>query len=143
MQTYLSHSTSTSLVALLNCGDNPDSLTIANGLATKGYDLLLVCHPTLQDAAEKFRQSILQSGRQCTVVVRRITSLEFYRQLLTTIYLNFGWLNVYIDYATPATQTPTPDQAQLSATLLWLYLQCLPPPLKKLSHAFMQRQISA
>jgi hypothetical protein len=141
MQTYLSHSTS--LVALLNCGDNPDALTVAQGLASKGYNLLLVCHPTLQEAAELFRQTVEESGRQCTVVVRRITSIEFYRQLLSTIYLNFGWLNVYIDYATPHNQKPTEDQAQLSATLLWLYLQFLPPPIKEISYHFMRRKMSA
>ena len=133
MQTYLSHSSTP--VALLNCGENRESLKIAEGLATRGYDLLLVCHPTLQEAAATFQETIQRHGRQCTVVVRRITSLEFYRQLLSTIYLNFGWLNLYIDYATPHPQKPTPDQAQLSAMLLWLYLQFLPPSLKDLSYA--------
>lgn len=141
MQTFLSDTSSP--VALLNCGENPESLKIAEGLATRGYDLLLVCHPTLQDAAYAFRAVIEKTGRQCTVVIRRITSIEFYRQLLSTIYLKFGWLNIYIDYATPHPQKPTPDQAQLSAMLLWLYLQFLPPPLKEISYNLIQRNLSA
>jgi hypothetical protein len=142
MQTFVSES-SLSQVALLNCGDNPDALKIANRLATKGYDLLLICHPALQEAAEQFRQTAECIGRNCTVVVRRITSLEFYRQLLTTIYLKFGWVNIYIDYATPPAQKPTPEQAQVSATLLWMYLQFLPPALKGFGYNFMHAPVSA
>lgn len=132
-----SPTTPNSPVALLNCGDNLESLKVAQGLATKGYDLLLVCQPDLQDEANKFRQMTEQIGRQCTVVVRRITSLDFYRQLLAIIYFNFGWLNIYIDYATPITQKPTDDQAQLSATLLWMYLQFM-PPVQRLSYSLVR-----
>lgn len=141
MQTFVSDASSPSQVALLNCGDNPDSLKIANGLAGKGYDLLLICHPALQEAAEQFRKTVEGIGRQCTVVVRWITSLDFYRQLLTTIYLKFGWVDIYVDYGTRPTEKPTADQAQLSATLLWLYLQFLPPSLKGLGQ-FMHPSIS-
>jgi hypothetical protein len=129
----------TAPVALLNCGDNLDALKIADALARKGYDLLLVCQPTLQEAATRLQDAILKTGRQCRVAIRRMTSMEFYRQLLTIIYLNFGSLNLYIDYATPQDATPTPDQAQVSATLMWMYMLFMPSPIKEMSFNMLRQ----
>ncbi len=116
-------------VVLLYVGDNVKALEIAEGLAVRGCDLVLICDDTVAEEAMWLEDTVTALGQRCMVIVQETLTISFYRRVMEQVYFTFGYLDLFVDYGGNNAQPPASSGYQPSAVLLWLYFQLKRPTL--------------
>ena len=115
-------------VVLLYVGENRKALEIAEGLAVRGCDLVLICDSTIAEEATWLQETVIALGRQCMVIVEEALTVSFYRRIMEQVYFTFGYLDLFVDYGGDGSETPSAaTNSPPSAMLLWLYFQLKRP----------------
>lgn len=117
-------------VVLLYVGENAKALEIAEGLAVRGCDLVLICGPALVEEANWLQETIIALGRRCIVIVEEALTVSFYSKIMEQVYFTFGYLDLFVDYGGDGSESGSaPNPNPPSAVLLWLYFQLKRPNL--------------